>query len=113
VANVPEVADDEVLWRRAMPFDLKPDGTANSNLWRSKEVSVHRASMTSLPTVTAASGCAAVFAITAKELRDLGLTVMSKIEEGDTDDHAVVIGVTNSGKAQKIRDKAKKVWSAT
>ena len=60
-----EIGDDEVLLRRALARDLKPDGV-NSSLWRSAELSVHRASLTSIEKIAAANPeCVRIYSITA------------------------------------------------
>lgn len=111
------VADDELLWRRCTSFDMKPDGVAKSSLWRTKELSVHRVKLLTgtrseaLSATAAASGCVAMFEITAGELRALGATVNPDPQE-NSPEHALVLGMTSSSKAQRARDLARKVWPA-
>ncbi len=109
------VDDDELLWRRCVAFDLKEDGTPKSSLWRTDAVSVHRVRLlrgsreSALAEIAAMAGCVGVFEVTAGALRAIGL-VVEEDTVGHTPDHAVIKGVVNQKKAQKVRDLAHPVW---
>ena len=109
------IGDAELLWRRCVALDLKEDGSAKSSLWRTEEVSVHRAGLlpgdreTALTAIAATDGCVAVFEVTAGALRTLGF-VVEPLTEGHSPDHAIIKGIANQKKAQKVRDLANKVW---
>lgn len=110
MAHGDPLAPEETLWRRCSAHDIKEDGSAKSTLWRSKDgVSVHRSHLTTIEAVTSENGCLCVFEIHVAELLELGLTVIEDTE-GHAADHALVLGLSNSNKAGKVRDRARKIW---
>lgn len=75
------IGDNEILWRRFHPSQMVPDKstgklTAPSIVFRDDEMSVHIASLTSLPLVLAEYPHHGIISITAADARAEGLIVV-------------------------------------
>ncbi len=108
------IGDDEILWRRFHPTQMAPDEpieelTASSGVFRDKEMSVHIASLTSLPIVRAKYPEHGIVSFTAAAARAEGLVVVrDPIPEDES--HALVCR-SDGTKITKTQAKALKLRS--
>jgi hypothetical protein len=105
---VRSIADHEVLWRRVESALMQPDGTPQSNAFKTLELSVHRAGLTTLAQIARAYPGVAIYAFTAGQVRALGGDVEEEPTPQDPS-HAIVRGVTSSGNARRLRNMARRI----
>ncbi len=74
---------------------------------------MHRKALTTLETVTAGLPDHHVYEFTVAEAKAAGaMDVTDDRLPDEPPDHAVVLGITNSGPARRLRDVARRVWPA-
>lgn len=103
VAETQAIGDDEVLWRRVLPSDIKEDGSPNSGAFTTAELSVDRSGLTTLERIVEEYPQVFVFEFTALQARGLGLQVRP---DPPPPSHALVLGA-KGGKARRLRDLAR------
>lgn len=108
---MPSIAGgSEVLWRRVMPEQRNPDGSAQSAAFRTGGLCVHRAALTNIAAVIAAYPTAHLYEFTVQEALAAGASdVVDDLVAGDPADHAMVLGMTTSGKAKRLKGVARRV----
>lgn len=108
VEVVPDLRDDEVLWRRVAPEEIKDDGTPQSSAFNTQNLSVHRSELTTLEAALFGYVRYQLWAFSVADAKGIGLAV-----EPDPPplDHALVKGL-NSKRARRLRNLARRVHPA-
>ena len=112
----PTIADDEVLWRRIAPSQIRVDAngreTAISGAFAGSELSVHIASLTARQAVQARYPQHRLIALTLRDARGEGY-VINRDPQVDDPSHALVIAreeLTKNpalARARRLRDCAR------